>query len=165
MNLESGIWSTLEGGYKILYDASVPLKKLQLTNNTTEINEIFIELWDNLHHQGDVGVASYLSIPYIISACIEKKSFDWNYIGLPLVIEQCRLSGSNPSLPLEYKENYINSLKTLEQYLLTNFKSITNPDSIRLSLTLLATLNGLVNLGKAIENLDDDLLTEFLSQY
>ena len=165
MNLENNIWSTLAGGYKVTYDASVPLKQLLLTNDKTEVDIVFADLWDNLHHQGDVGLASYLSVAHIVSACIDKKSFDWNYIGLPLVIEQCRLSERNPVLPTEYKEEYINALKALEQYLLVNFKSITNPDSLRLSLALFATLNGQANLGKAIGNLDEDVLNEFLEQY
>ena len=165
MNLENNIWSTLEGGYKITYDASTPLKQLQLTNDKTEIDKVFAELWENLHHQRGVGLASYLSVPHIVSICIDKKSFDWNYIGLPLVIEHCRLLEHNPILPIECKEEYFSSLKALEQYLLANFKSINDPDSLRLSLALFATLNGQANLGKAIENLDEDVLNEFLNQY
>jgi hypothetical protein len=165
MNLENNIWSTLEGGYKITYDASTPLKKLQSTNDKTEVDNVFAELWENLHHQGDVGLASYLSVPHIVSTCIDKKSFDWNYIGLTLVIEHCRLSEHNPVLPTEYSKEYFNALISLEQYLLANFKSITDPDSIRFSLALFATLNGQAKLGKAIENLDDDVLNEFLEQY
>jgi hypothetical protein len=165
MNLDNNIWSTLEGGYKITYDASAPLKKLQSTNDKTEADNAFAELWDNLHHQGDVGLASYLSVSHIVLICIDKKSFDWNYIGLTLVIEHCRLSEHNPVLPTEYHEEYFNALKALEQYLLANFKSITDPDSLRLSLALFATLNGQTKLGKAIENLDEDVLNEFSEQY
>ena len=68
-------------------------------------------------------------------------------------------------MPTEYNEEYFNALKTLEQYLLANFKSITDPDSLRLSLALFATLNGQANLGKAIENLDGDVLNEFIERY
>lgn len=165
MNLDNNIWSTLEGGYKITYDASIPLRQLQSTSDQTIIETVFAELWGNLHHQGDVGLASYLSLPHIVSTCIDKKSLDWNYVGLCVVIEHCRLSGHNPELPREYKTEYIDALKKLEQYLLSNFKSITDPDTLRLTLALFATANGQANLGRAIENLDEDVIQEFLEQF
>ena len=165
MTLDNNIWATLEGGYKISYDASIALKTLRSTNDQTIIDNVFSELWENLHHQGDVGFASYLSVPHIVSTCIDKKSFDWNYIGLCVVIEHCRLLEHNPKLPVEYKDEYFDALNKLEQYLLFNFKNIKDSEALRLALALFATLNGQANLGKAIVNLDNDVLTEFLEQY
>ena len=78
---------------------------------------MFSELWENLHHQGDVGLASYLSIYHIVSTCIDRQSFDWNYIGLCVVIEHYRLSEHNPKLPAEYEAEYFDALHKLEQYL------------------------------------------------
>ena len=165
MDLNSQIWSTLEGGYRIPYDASVVLKELKSTSDVKIIEHIFCELWDNLHHQGDVGVGSYLSSISLIDICIEKKSFDWNYIGLCLVIEHCRRSGNNSELPSQFKGDYFTALNRFEEYLLSNFKAIDDPTSIRLTLALFATLHEQYDLGKAIEKLDDDVLGEFLERY
>jgi len=93
---------------------------------------------------------------------MEKNSFDWNYIGLCVVIENCRLDKQNPELPEEFQDLYFDSLSRFEKYLLLNFKNISDRNSIRLALSLFATLNGQPELGKAIELLDEDLLTEFL---
>lgn len=164
MDLDNKIWSTIDGGYKIPFDASIPLKQLRSTNDQKIIADIFTDLWDNLHHQGDVGLASYLALPQLVTICIDKKSFDWNFVGLCIVIEHCRQTDHNPKLLDEFKSEYFDALKTLEQYLLTNFKSIKDPTTLRLTLALLATVNGQVELGKAIENLDEDMVKDFLEQ-
>lgn len=165
MDLDNSIWATFQGGYKILYDASRPLKKLRDATRHDEYSVIFTELWDNLHHQGDVGTASYLTIPQLVSICINKKSLDWNFIGLCVLIENCRLEGHNPELPIEYQDLYFEALSQLERYLLLNFKSITDQTALRLALALFATVNGQPNLGRAIEMLDEDILPEFLEQH
>ena len=165
MDLDNKIWATLNGGYKIPYNASRPLKKLRDTTQQEDLEVIFTELWDNLHHQGDVGIASYVAVPQLVSICINKKSLDWNFIGLCLLIENCRLEKHNPELPSEYQDAYFQSLNEFERYLLLNFKGITDQIALRLTLALFATVNGQPGLGRAIEILDEDLLPEFLQQY
>jgi hypothetical protein len=165
MDLDNKIWATLNGGYKIPYNASRPLKKLRDTTQQEDLEVIFTELWDNLHHQGDVGIASYVAVPQLVSICISKKSLDWNFIGLCLMIENCRLEKHNPELPSEYQDAYFQSLNEFERYLLLNFKGITDQTALRLTLALFATVNGQPGLGRAIEILDEDLLPEFLQQY
>lgn len=165
MNLDDTKWTTLNGGYKIPYNASAPLKKLHSIDKQELMQPIFLELWDNLHHQGDVGLASYYSVPFIVSICIDKKSFDWNFIGLIVIIEECRLSESNPSIPTDLEQDYFNSLEKFEEYLLTNFKNITDSTSIRLSLAFFAFVKGEQDLGRAIEMLDEDVIQEFLEGF
>lgn len=165
MDLDNIIWRKLQGGYKMVYDASRPLKKLKTADRKDEMNAIFDELWENLHHQGDVGTASYLAVPHLVKICIEKKSLDWNFIGLCVLIENSRLQEHNPELPDEFQDIYFEGLSRLENYLLLNFKNITDQNSIRLTLALFATINGLPNLGQAIELMDEDVLTDFLKQF
>ena len=129
------------------------------------MEEIFKELWDNLHHKGHVGLASYLAVPQLVSICITKKSLDHNFIGLCVLIENRRLEEHNPELPIEYQDHYFESLTQFEKYLLLNFKNITDQTALRLALALFATVNGQPGLGKAIELLDEDLIPEFLEQY
>jgi len=165
MELENKNWGLLEGGYKIPYDVSKPIRKLKDTAGAKERQEIFDELWENLHHQGDVGVASYLAVPYLIDICIESKSLDWNFMGLCVTIENYRLNGENPELPIQYEDFYFSSLTKFEKYLSSNLKNINDRTAFRLALSLFATVNGQPGLGKAIEILDEDAVEEFLSQY
>jgi hypothetical protein len=165
MKLNDPTWSSLEGGYRILYDPSIVLKELESTTDPAAINKLCSELWDNLHHQGDVGTASYLSVPSLVDICIKKTSLDWNFIGLCLVIEHCRRSGNNPEIPGEFEAYYFEALTRFEDYLLSNFKRIDDPTAFRLTLAFLATMHGQFDLGQAIENLDEDVLKEFLEDF
>ena len=165
MELDDRNWGLFEGGYRIPYDASRPLRKLRDAVNSKERQEIFDELWENLHHQGNVGVASYLALPHLIDICIESKSLDWHFIRLCVTIENCRLNGKNPELPIQYDDLYFSSLTKFEKYLSGNLKNMNDRTAFRLTLSLLATVNGQPRLGKAIENLDEDALDEFLWQY
>jgi hypothetical protein len=165
MDLDNPIWNTLTGGYKFPYNASLPLKRLAAASRQSDFEAILDDLWENLHHQGDVGTASYLAIPQLVSICISKKSLHWKFIGLCVMIENCRLEKHNPEVPTEFQDEYLDALAELERYLLQNLKSITDQTSLRLSLALFATINGQPGLGKAIEIMDDDLLTEFLENH
>jgi hypothetical protein len=162
MELDDKIWSKLEGGYKYPYNASSALRKLKVATRPGEFTAPFADLWENLHHQGDVGLASYLAVPQLVSICIEKRSLDWNFIGLCVVIENCRLTGNNPELPPEFESLYFDSLASFEKYLLHNFKNLHDRDALRLSLALFAILNGQPELGKVIEMLEDDEISAFL---
>lgn len=164
MNLDNPIWATLNGGYKIPYNASLPLQKLAVSRQQ-EMESIFADLWENLHHQGDVGEVSYLAVPQLVAICIAKKSLDWNFIGLCILIENCRLEDHNPEIPKEFQDDYFEALQEFERYLLQNFKNITDQTALRLSLALFATINGQPGLGKALEMLDQDLLKEFLENH
>src|SRR5947208_2158398 len=48
-------WNQLTGGYKIPFDPRPSLRKLESQQDTAAAWE---ELWEELHHQGDVGDAS-----------------------------------------------------------------------------------------------------------
>lgn len=146
------------------YNASRPLKRLQTSVSRAEVDEILDELWENLHHQGDVGLASYLSVPFLVEACISKLDLSWKFIGLVVLIENCRIKGGNPDLESRFDDQYFGSIVKFERYLLQNFKNISDPEAIQSSLALFATVNGLTGLGRIIEFFDQDTIDDFISQ-
>jgi hypothetical protein len=93
ITLEDNLWKELKGGYKTPYDASSALKRLERTSDKQEIDRIFEELWDELHHQGDVELASYLALPQLVRIAKNKNLFDWNVLALSATIEQQRHLG------------------------------------------------------------------------
>ena len=166
MELTDKIWKDLHGGYKVPYDASIPLRQLEETNNPITIKELFEELWDELHHQGDVGLASYLALPQLVRICKAKGLFDWNLLGLCCVIEQQRHLGDNPILPIEFRDYYTQGLKDLKQYVINNLNKDSDKITTTFSLSAIATFSGQTKLGKAIMELeDDDIINEFLEQF
>ncbi|MEG0881483.1 MAG: hypothetical protein RSH52_09485, partial [Janthinobacterium sp.] len=60
LSLDDPLWTTLEGGYRMPYDVAKALKAMQAGD------DVWHELWEELHHQGDVGVASYAAVPQLV---------------------------------------------------------------------------------------------------
>jgi hypothetical protein len=166
MNLNDSIWQNLKGGYKIPYDVSVPLRKLEQTSDPVIIKGIWEELWNELHHQGDVGLASYLAVPQLVRIEKQKKLFDWNLLGLCSIIEQQRHLGANESLPIEFYTYYSEGLEGLKLFVLDNLNQDLDDTTYTIALGTLATCTGRPKLGKAIIELEDEnVMDEFLEQF
>jgi hypothetical protein len=99
LELDDSRWAELEGGYRgSLYDASVALSRLKNANTSVEVTAIYQILWDELHHQGDVGLASYYAVPHMVSAAKSTQIIDYNVLGLVSLIEIQRHK-NNPVIP------------------------------------------------------------------
>ena len=164
--LNDSRWKEFEGGYQILYDASVPLKRLEKATTDEEVNSVFSELWDELHHQGDVGLASYFSVPHIIRIAKEKKLHNWNVFGLVATIEIER-HRNNPKLPVDYEESYLNSIQKelpdLIKEVVNDNWDVTMTSAI---LSALAVSKGHIELADAILKMEDQGTSgEFLENY
>jgi len=166
MELTNQIWQTLEGGYKIPYDVSIPLLELEQTNNADVIDNILEELWDELHHQGDVGLASYLALPQLVRIGKLKRIFNWKLIGLCLLIEQQRHWENNPIIPTEFQKYYNEGLIELKQFVLNNINRELDSTTYFVALSTLAICDGKIDLAKAISELEDEnIMKEFLGNY
>lgn len=166
LHLNDNKWKELPGGCRIPYDASVPLKKLEQATTAEEIGIIFAELWNELHHQGDVDLASYYAVPHIIRIAKEKKLYNWNVFGLVGTIEIERHS-NNPPLPEEYESAYLDSFQNELPVLIKEI--LPDKWDAALTSTVLAALavsKGHIEMATAILKMDDeDLVKEFLENY
>ncbi len=165
INLNDQIWKTLEAGYRIPYDVSIPLKELQNTTDPKMVEKIWNELWNELHHQGDVGLASYLAVPQLVRIAKLKNFYNWNLLGICAVIEQQRLLGNNSVLPEQYHDYYFGGLNELKEFVLANITQKTDDTTFRIALSLIAACSGQIKLSKAIGELEDDIMNEFLEQF
>ena len=75
-------WNHLTGGYKTPFDPRPSLRKLENQDDSVAAWE---ELWEELHHQGDVGDASYAAVPELVRIHRIKSAADWNLYGLSLI--------------------------------------------------------------------------------
>jgi hypothetical protein len=158
-------WKELEGGYRTPYDASIPLRKLEKASTSEEIDSIFKELWEELHHQGDVGLASYFAVPHLIRIAKEKKIIDYNIFGLIATIEIERHK-DNPKLPEEFESSYLHSLKVELPELIK--LSLTNHWDSDLTITVLSAIavsKGQLKIAEAITKMDEDVVAEFLANF
>ena len=164
ITLNDNLWKELKGGYKVPYDVSVPLKRLEATRDQEEMERIYLELWDELHHQGDVDLASYLAVPQLVRIAKERDLFNWNLLALCATIEQQRQLGKNPPLPGLYEGYYQDGLAELRTFIVAKIGSTTDEITFRSALSALAVCNGYSKLSKAIIELSDDVIDEFLEQ-
>lgn len=72
-------WEGLEGGYRIPYDPRPVLSKLA---GGIEVDHAWEELWNELHHQGDVGEASFAAVPALVDLYTSSRQPDWNLFSL-----------------------------------------------------------------------------------
>ena len=140
LNLDSDKWKTLKGGYGIIYDASIPLKKLESAPHPDE--KIWNELWEELFHQGDVGIASYAVIPTLFKIYKKNNWIDFQLPNFTSAIERARFENHNPALPEWLSVKYFQSLEAIAKYCLENFKNYSNENFSRAVLLLIAILAG-----------------------
>ena len=152
LDLNCEKWKCLKGGYRINYDASILLKELENTQDENRIKKIMDELWENLHHQGDVGLASYFAIPHLIRIGIKNQIKGYDIPGIVAVVETQR-HANNPKLPDEYLEEYKKEIKEITQLINQNQENEWERDYAVYATAAIAAVNGQVDLAKTI--LDD----------
>jgi len=168
-SLNDPIWQQLTGGYKHLYDASVILKRLASTNHQSEESVIWEEIWNELHHQGDLGTASYLAIPQIVAIAKSKGIIDSNTFSFIAVVEIERHRETNPDIPPEYTKEYHDALNELPDLVKLIQGESWDGNLASNVLRALAAANSQIKMAEIIGYLgDSDYLTsckEFLENY
>lgn len=79
-------------------------------------DDIWSEIWDAVHHQGDVYVSSYIAIPEIFKIYKEKNWLDADLPACFAVIESCRLNENNPKLPDWLENDYFETIHETVKY-------------------------------------------------
>jgi len=166
LELNDSRWAELEGGYRgCLYDASVALSRLKYANTLVETSAIYQVLWDELHHQGDVGIASYYAVPHMVSAAKLNQMVDYNVLGLVSLIEIQRHK-NNPVMPPLLYPAYSMALNELASLAISIINDDWDSSTASAALTAIAIAKKQIKLGNAIQNMDsEDVIDEFLESY
>ena len=132
----------LESGYKVAYNPWPVLERL-----SSDRRGAMSELWDNLYHQGDVGTASYASVPKLVEA---------GELSLVAAIEVARHNNKNPSIPSELELSYKDALRNA-------LASVPEEQEQLLGYyTIHASIQGKYKLSQALNLLDvEELLSEY----
>jgi len=59
LSFDDNRWEQLLGGYRTQFDPRAAFSKLE---SNIQCEDAWDELWEGLHHQGDVGEASYAAV-------------------------------------------------------------------------------------------------------
>ncbi|MEM8524961.1 MAG: hypothetical protein AAGG68_09970 [Bacteroidota bacterium] len=157
LDLEDKKWVSFQGGYGVKYDASILLKKLELTDDKEEIKQILNELFQELYHQHNVGLASYLALPHLIRIGIEKH-IDCYEIPLLVASVEIQRKSDNPEILKEYKEEYEREIKGVIE--LINLNQDWDRNYTFCATAAIAAVNGQTDLAEIILQMDNEDLVE-----
>jgi hypothetical protein len=157
--LADPIWCELEGGYREPYDASEALTWME----RGEV--VWDELWQELHHQGDIGVASYAAIPQIIRICEGCDSRDWNLYALAATVEIERHRKGNPELPEWLEASYREAWNGLVKLALADLAGKLDELTLRSALSVVAIGRGDRKLGALLNHADTDEIDAYVQEY
>lgn len=148
LGLDDPRWKELLGGRKLPFDASHLLSELERGD------DVWHELWDGLHHQGDVGDASYAAVPHLVRIAETFEQRDWNVYALASTIEIERHAKRNPPLPDWLAESYHAAWDQLLAMALRDLRDARDRLTIQAILGAVALAKGNLELGTLISYAD-----------
>lgn len=161
LDLDNEKWKFLNGGYRTWYDASVLLKELEANPDAYRVKVIMEEFWQELHHQGDVDLASYFSLPHLIRIGIKNKIKGCDIPALVATIEIQRHS-NNPAIPPEYLAVYKQEIKKVTQLINQTQEEEWGRTYATAATAAIAAVNGQIELAKVILEMNDSEISKDL---
>ena len=126
--------------------------------------DVWKEFWNELHHQGDVGDASYAVVPVLVELLRQGSRLGWNCFALCATIEVERHRRGNPPVPDWLSAEYRGAWQQLLPLALAEARSTTDPAELRQLLAVIALAQGELRLGALLSGLSDDELHEILEE-
>jgi hypothetical protein len=139
LSLTDKRWTELKGGYRTAFDPRPAVHKLE---SNVHAKEAWHELWEGLHHQGDVGEASYAAVPHIVGIYRRRQKDRWRTFGLVALIELARGRDTNPKVPSWLKQDYFQAIQDLAEIGSAEVMSENDADAVRVMLSVVAIAKG-----------------------
>jgi hypothetical protein len=154
-------WAGLTAGYKVAIDLRPLLHRLA---SAEDPSAAWDELWQELHHQGDIGEGSFVAVPHLVRIHRDRGTPDWNTYGLVSTIELARGKNGNPDVPAWIRADYERAIQDLAGVGLLDFPKVTDPEGVRSILALLALAKGARAYGHILLEFSEDELKELEEQ-
>lgn len=152
-------WEGLEGGYRVPYD---PRPALQALDADPDDADAWHELWEQLHHQGDLGDASFAAVPYLAALQPRLSGDNWQAYSLVALIEGRRGEGGNPPVPAWLEAGYEAVIADLGALAAVDVREASDALVKRAALGMFAMANGLRRWGQLITEMSEDEVLEAL---
>src|SRR5208282_3190451 len=146
-------WSKLLGGYKSPCDPRALVRTLE---TETDKDAAWQALWDELHHQGDVGEASYAAVPLLVEAHRKLGIIDWNTYAIVAIIELARTEPHNPDLPYWLSKDYFQAVQELARLGAVEVFCTEDVDVVRAILSIISIARGARTQAKFLVNYSGD---------
>jgi len=156
-------WKTYKSGFnRTPYDASGLAAQLIGAGPSAALWDA---CWGDLHHQGDVGEASYALVPYVVEYIRRSRAPDAMAAAFILTVEESRSGNGNPPLPPELLKSYEASLRELPAIALSEIPVPWSEDFLRYVVALIALANGQRTLATAYQDFSSSEAQQWLSTY
>ena len=159
--LDDPRWAEMAAGYKVPFD---PRPLLEALASGRDREATWHALWGELHHQGDVGEASYAAVPHLVRIQRQLGRADWNTYALVATIELARDSGTNPAVPDWLAEGYRQAIQDLAAQALQELPHVTDAESVRSMLGMIAIAKGARVYGRVLVEFTEDEVQELEAQ-
>jgi hypothetical protein len=157
LEMEDERWTELRGGYRMPFDVRPLLRKL---SDGEDDAGTWTALWDELHHQGDVGEASYAAVPHLVNIYRQRGILDWNIYAIVAIIDLARNMGLNPDVPDCLKISYFNAIEELARIGSVEILQASDSETARAILSILAIAKGLRSFGRFLVSYSEDELSD-----
>lgn len=148
-------WPKLLSGRRIACDASSTLRAMESGSDVWE------QLWDELHCQGDVDEAAYAALPHLVRISAQRPR-DWNLYALAATIEIERYREGNPPLPEWAIAAYTEAWVALRNLALIDLAGSADPLLVQSALSVLALAHGQRELGALLWHMDANDIAAFV---
>jgi hypothetical protein len=162
IDLDDPRWESLDGGYKAPYDPRPVLGKLRRGGAS---RELWDELWNELHHQGDIGDAAYAALVVLVDIAMNGRDLGVDLFGLAATIEIERHRKTNPPLPGWLEREYRTAWKHLAEIGLQALRKSADAYTIRFAMAVVALERRHLRLGALLADIDESELEEILEEY
>jgi len=129
------------------------------------VEQAWSELWDGLHHQGDVDTASYAAVPHLVRIHRRRDVPDWNTYALLGAIERQRRTPRNPAIPDWLTNDYQLAWHGIIELALQDLARSTDPLLVQAALGAVAIARGLRRIAEVLLDFTEDELDEMVSKY
>lgn len=157
--LEEIDWSRLTDASGQSYDPRPALEAIR----TGAEQAGYDELWERVHHQGDVGTAAYAIVPDLVLLMTEAPSPDWRAYALIATAEEARCTHQEPSVPDFLEPSYRAAMRDVVSPALRHLQDATHDLDVRSALSVLAYAKDQPTIG-AIALWTDDERREALGE-
>jgi hypothetical protein len=159
--LSDSRWKSYQGGYRQPFDARPLVEALRSSPND---RSLWDTVWNELHHQGDIGEASYAFVTHLPSLITQAERPIEQALSFAAVVERQRCVSNNPPLPPELDCSYHAALRELLTISITAWPVTASPGKISAFCSLLAVASGQPVLSKAYFELGINEAKSFLKE-
>jgi hypothetical protein len=157
MELNDPRWASLKGGYGVPFDPRPTLLRLA---EGLDVQGAWSQLWDGLHHQGDVGEVSYACVPHLVRIHEARGKPDWNTYAIVATIDLARDRRRNPTVPSWLAAEYASAIEHLAGLALKELPRAVDRETTRSMLSVLAIWKGARIYGRVLVELSEEELLE-----